>query len=52
MHMTHIYLPPNYAADSVRYPVVYWLPGGGCAQFPGVIGVPLLINDHEPDLMA
>jgi hypothetical protein len=24
-----IYLPPNYAAASVRFPVVYWLPGGG-----------------------
>jgi enterochelin esterase-like enzyme len=25
----NIYLPPNYAAASERYPVVYWLPGGG-----------------------
>ncbi len=24
-----IYLPPGYATDSVRYPVVYWLQGGG-----------------------
>lgn len=29
-----IYLPPNYAAASVRYPVVYWLPGGGCTEEP------------------
>src|SRR4030095_9230532 len=27
-----IYLPPNYATASVRYPVVYWLPGGGCTE--------------------
>ena len=27
-----IYLPPNYAAASIRYPVVYWLPGGGCNE--------------------
>src|SRR5262249_48641079 len=29
-----IYLPPNYATASVRYPVVYWLPGGGCDEEP------------------
>jgi enterochelin esterase-like enzyme len=29
-----IYLPPNYATASVRYPVVYWLPGGGCTEEP------------------
>jgi len=29
-----IYLPPNYAAESARYPVVYWLPGGGCNEDP------------------
>ena len=28
-----IYLPPDYAAAaSGRYPVVYWLPGGGCNE--------------------
>jgi S-formylglutathione hydrolase FrmB len=27
-----IYLPSNYAAASLRYPVVYWLPGGGCNE--------------------
>ena len=27
-----IYLPPNYAATSVRYPAVYGLPGGGCNE--------------------
>src|SRR5882724_11770917 len=27
-----IYLPPNYATTSGRYPVVYWLPGGGCTE--------------------
>src|SRR5574340_216211 len=29
-----IYLPPSYAANSVRYPVVYWLPGGGLDETP------------------
>lgn len=29
-----IYLPPGYASNSVRYPVVYWLPGGGCNEEP------------------
>ncbi|HEY5908996.1 MAG TPA: alpha/beta hydrolase-fold protein [Verrucomicrobiae bacterium] len=29
-----IYLPPDYATNSVRYPVVYWLPGGGCNEEP------------------
>src|SRR5512137_1368468 len=29
-----IYLPPGYATNSVRYPVVYWLPGGGCNEEP------------------
>jgi enterochelin esterase-like enzyme len=29
-----IYLPPDYAAASARYPVVYWLPGGGCNEEP------------------
>jgi enterochelin esterase-like enzyme len=29
-----IYLPPGYAADSTRHPVVYWLPGGGCTEEP------------------
>ena len=29
-----IYLPPSYATNSVRYPVVYWLPGGGCNEEP------------------
>ena len=29
-----IYLPPSYAAVSLRYPVVYWLPGGGCTEEP------------------
>src|SRR4029450_12915503 len=29
-----IYLPPNYAAAAERYPVVYWLPGGGCNEEP------------------
>ncbi len=29
-----IYLPPGYATHSVRYPVVYWLPGGGCNEEP------------------
>jgi endo-1,4-beta-xylanase len=29
-----IYLPPNYAAARARYPVVYWLPGGGCNEDP------------------
>lgn len=28
-----IYLPPDYAATtSARYPVAYWLPGGGCNE--------------------
>ena len=27
-----VYLPPGYATNSVRYPVVYWLPGGGCNE--------------------
>src|SRR5690242_696870 len=27
-----IYLPPNYADATARYPVVYWLPGGGCTE--------------------
>ena len=29
-----IYLPPDYASGSARYPVVYWLPGGGCNEDP------------------
>ena len=29
-----IYLPPGYATNSTRYPVVYWLPGGGCNEEP------------------
>jgi endo-1,4-beta-xylanase len=29
-----IYLPPGHATNSVRYPVVYWLPGGGCNEEP------------------
>lgn len=29
-----IFLPPNYAADAARYPVVYWLPGGGLDETP------------------
>jgi len=29
-----IYLPPGYATTSDRYPVVYWLPGGGCTEEP------------------
>ena len=29
-----IYLPPSYATNSVRYAVVYWLPGGGCNEEP------------------
>jgi endo-1,4-beta-xylanase len=28
----NIYLPPNYTTASARYPVVYWLPGGGCNE--------------------
>src|SRR5437667_5377920 len=34
-----IYLPPNYAATSVRYPVVYWLPGGGCNEEPDSLSI-------------
>jgi len=34
-----IYLPPNYAAASVRYPVVYWLPGGGCNEEPDSLSI-------------
>src|SRR5689334_19637677 len=29
-----IYLPPTYAAATAHYPVVYWLPGGGCTEDP------------------
>lgn len=29
-----IYLPPGYATNTARYPVVYWLPGGGCTEDP------------------
>lgn len=29
-----IYLPSGHATSSVRYPVVYWLPGGGCTEEP------------------
>lgn len=29
-----IYLPPGYATNTARYPVVYWLPGGGCNEDP------------------
>lgn len=29
-----IYLPPGYATDSARHPVIYWLPGGGCNEDP------------------
>ena len=32
-----IYLPPNCA--SVRYPVVYWLPGGGCNEEPDSLSI-------------
>jgi endo-1,4-beta-xylanase len=34
-----IYLPPNYATASVRYPVVYWLPGGGCTEQPDSLSI-------------
>src|SRR4029077_3385610 len=34
-----IYLPPNYATASVRYPVVYWLPGGGCNEEPDSLSI-------------
>lgn len=34
-----IYLPPNYATASVRYPVVYWLPGGGCTEEPDSLSI-------------
>src|SRR5260221_3980521 len=33
-----IYLPPNYAG-SVRYRVVYWLPGGGCNEEPDSLSI-------------
>src|SRR5512135_1651988 len=29
-----IYLPPGYATNSARHPVVYCLPGGGCTEDP------------------
>lgn len=29
-----VYLPPGYATNAARYPVVYWLPGGGCTEDP------------------
>ena len=34
-----IYLPPNYATASGRYPVVYWLPGGGCYEDPDSLSI-------------
>ncbi len=34
-----IYLPPSYATGSVRYPVVYWLPGGGCTEEPDNLSI-------------
>jgi enterochelin esterase-like enzyme len=34
-----IYLPPNYATASGRYPVVYWLPGGGCNEDPDSLSI-------------
>src|SRR6185369_17163529 len=34
-----IFLPPNYAAASQRYPVVYWLPGGGCTEEPESLSI-------------
>src|SRR5439155_16634438 len=34
-----IYLPPNYATASVRYAVVYWLPGGGCNEEPDSLSI-------------
>src|SRR5258706_2158857 len=34
-----IYLPPNYATTSGRYPVVYWLPGGGCTEEPDSLSI-------------
>jgi enterochelin esterase-like enzyme len=34
-----IYLPPNYAAAAGRYPVVYWLPGGGCTEEPDSLSI-------------
>src|SRR5207247_5599856 len=33
------YLPPNYATASVRYAVVYWLPGGGCNEEPDSLSI-------------
>jgi enterochelin esterase-like enzyme len=33
------YLPPDYAAASVRYSVVYWLPGGGCNEDPDSLSI-------------
>ena len=34
-----IYLPPNYTASSALYPVVYWLPGGGCTEEPDSLSI-------------
>jgi endo-1,4-beta-xylanase len=34
-----IFLPPNYATASERYPVVYWLPGGGCNEDPDSLSI-------------
>ena len=34
-----IYLPPNYATAAVRYPIVYWLPGGGCTEEPDSLSI-------------
>src|SRR5436190_7813683 len=34
-----IFLPPNYATASARYPVVYWLPGGGCNEDPDSLSI-------------
>ena len=35
-----IYLPPNYTNASNRYPVVHWLPGGGCNEDPDSLSMP------------
>src|SRR5437667_10025389 len=32
-------MPPNYVTASVRYPVVYWLPGGGCNEEPDSLSI-------------